>query len=256
MKGITMTEGLVSVISPVYNVEKFIETTINSVLNQTYKKIEYILIDDCASDNSAEIILRLAKAHPEIKYHKLEKNSGAGFARNTGIKLAEGQYIAFLDSDDCWKPEKLEKEVAIAKEKSAEIVFTAIEMIDEQGNVVKGKRKVKEKIDYKFLLKNTMIATSSVLIDISKVGKFEMPLVRSGQDYATWLMLLRNGRCAYGIDEALTQYRRTVGSLSSKKTKNWKKVWNAQVNNEGIRPIAAYWNCFCYAVNAVKKYFM
>lgn len=251
-----MTEGLVSVISPVYNAERFIETTINSVLNQTYKNVEYILVDDCSPDNSAEIILRMAKEYPEIKYHKLEKNSGAGFARNTGIMLAEGQYIAFLDSDDCWKPEKIEKEVALAKEKNAEFIFTAIEMIDEEGKVVKGKRNVKEKIDYKFLLTNTMIATSSVLIDISKVGKFEMPLVRSGQDYATWLMLLRDGRCAYGIDEALTQYRITEGSLSSKKTKNWKKVWNTQVNNEGINPLVAYWHCFCYAVNAVKKYFL
>lgn len=250
-----MTEGLVSVISPVYNVERFIEITINSVLNQTYKNIEYILVDDCSPDKSADIILRLAKEYPQIKYHKLEKNSGAAVARNKGIELAEGQYIAFLDSDDRWKPEKLEKEVALAKAENAEFVFTAIEMIDENGNVIKEKRKVKEKIDYKFLLTNTMIATSSVLIDISKVGKFEMPLVRSGQDYATWLMLMRNGRCAYGIDEALTQYRRTEGSLSSKKTKNWKKVWNTQVNYEGISPIAAYWHCFCYVLNAVKKYF-
>ena len=244
-----------SLIIPVYNVEKFIETTITSVLNQTYKNVEYILIDDCSPDNSAEIIQRLAKEYPNIRYHKLEKNSGAGFARNTGIKLAEGQYIAFLDSDDCWKPEKLEKQIALSKEKNAELVFTAIEMIDEKGNIIKAKRNVKEIIDYKFLLKNTMIATSSVLIDISKVGKFEMPLIRSGQDYATWLMLLRNGRRAYGINDALTQYRRTEGSLSSKKTKNWKKVWNIQVNNEGIHPIVAYWNCFWYAVNAAKKYF-
>lgn len=251
-----MIEGMVSVISPVYKVEKYIETTIMSVMNQTYNNIEYILVDDCSPDKSAKIILSMAKKHPQIRYHKLSSNSGAAVARNKGIELAEGQFIAFLDSDDCWKPEKLEKEVALAKEKKADFVFTAIEMIDEEGNVVKGKRKVKEVIDYKFLLTNTMIATSSVLIDISKVGKFEMPLVRSGQDYATWLMLLRNGRKAYGIDEALTQYRRTEGSLSSKKTKNWKKVWNAQVNNEGIKPVAAYWHCFCYALNAVKKYFL
>ena len=251
-----MKEGMVSVISPVYKVEKFIETTIMSVMNQTYKNIEYILVDDCSPDKSAEIILSMTKKYPQIKYHKLPSNSGAAVARNKGIELAEGQFIAFLDSDDCWKPEKLEKEIALVKEKGAELVFTAIEMIDEEGNVVKGKRKVKERIDYKFLLTNTMIATSSVLIDISKVGKFEMPLVRSGQDYATWLMLMRNGRLAFGIDEALTQYRRTEGSLSSKKTKNWKKVWNTQVNIEGIHPIAAYWHCFCYAVNAVKKYFL
>lgn len=251
-----MIDGLVSVVIPVYNVERFIKITLDSVLNQTYKNFEIILVDDCSTDRSAQIILEMAKQHPQIRYKKLSTNSGAGFARNTAIKMAKGQYIAFLDSDDCWKPTKLEKEISLAKAQHAEIVFTAIEMIDEKGNLIKTKRNVKEKINYQFLLTNTMIATSSVLIDISKVGKFEMPLVRSGQDYATWLMLLRNGRYAYGINKALTQYRRVTGSLSSKKAKNWKKVWNIQVHLEGISPAVAYWHCFCYAVNAVKKYFL
>lgn len=251
-----MIEGLVSVITPVYKVERFIEITINSVLNQTYKNIEMILVDDCSPDKSAEIILEMAKKHPQIRYYKLEKNSGAAVARNKAIELANGEYIAFLDSDDLWKPEKIEKEVSLAKEKNAEFVFTAIEMIDEEGNLVKPKRKVKEVIDYKFLMTNTMIATSSVLIDINKVGKFQMPLIRSGQDYATWLMLLRNGRKAYGINEALTQYRRTENSLSSKKTKNWKKVWNIQVNEEKVHPFVAYIHCAGYVLNAVKKYFL
>lgn len=136
-----------------------------------------------------------------------------------------------------WKPEKLEKQIALSNEKNAELVFTAIEMIDEKGNIIKAKRNVKEIIDYKFLLKNTMIATSSVLIDISKVGKFEMPLIRSGQDYATWLMLMRNGRRAYGINDALTQYRRTEGSLSSKKTKNWKKCGTFKLATRGFIPL-------------------
>lgn len=251
-----MIEGLVSVITPVYNVEKFIERTINSVLNQTYKNIEMILVDDCSPDRSADIILEMARQYPQIRYYKLDKNSGAAVARNKAVELADGEYIAFLDSDDLWKPEKIEKEVALAKKRNAEFVFTAIEMIDEDGNLVKPRRKVKEVIDYQFLMTNTMIATSSVLIDINKVGKFQMPLIRSGQDYATWLMLLRNGRKAYGINEALTQYRRTENSLSSKKTKNWKKVWNIQVNEENVHPLMAYIHCAGYVLNAVKKYFL
>lgn len=250
-----MIDGLVSVVIPVYKAEKFIELTIKSVLNQTYKKIEIILVDDCSPDKSANIIFEMTKKYPIVKYYKLEKNSGAAIARNKGIDLASGQYLAFLDSDDLWKPTKIEKQVAFAKQNHAEFVFNAIEMIDEEGNIVKSKRRVKEKIDYAFLLTNTMIATSTVLLDISKIGKFQMPLIRSGQDYATWLLLLRNGRYAYGIDEALTQYRRTEGSLSSNKTKNWKKVWNIQVHSEGISPISAYFNCVLYIINAVKKYF-
>lgn len=249
-----MTEGLVSVITPVYNVEKFIEKTIKSVLAQTYKKVEILLIDDCSTDNSAMIMKKISESNSKIKYFKLEKNSGAAVARNKGIEMAAGQYIAFLDSDDLWKPDKLEKELQLLKRTGGDFAFTAIEMIDESGALVKGKRKIKDKVDYNFLLTNTMIATSSVLLDISKIGKFQMPLIRSGQDYATWLMLLRDGRIAYGIDEALTQYRRTEGSLSSKKTKNWKKVWNIQVSREGIKPIKAYFHCALYIYNAVKKY--
>ena len=249
-----MTEGLVSVVIPVYNVEKFIEKTIQSVLAQTYKNIEILVIDDCSPDNSAKIIKSMAETNPEIKYYKLDKNSGVASARNKGIEIAQGQYIAFLDSDDLWKPDKLSKELDLLKRTGGEFAFTALEMIDESGNLVKGKRKVRETVDYNFLLTNTMIATSTVLLDISKIGKFQMPLIRSGQDYATWLMLLRDDRIAYGLDEALTQYRRTEGSLSSKKTKNWKKVWNIQVNYEGVKPVKAYFNCFLYVYNAVKKY--
>lgn len=251
-----MLDGMVSVIIPVYNAEKFIEQTIKSVLSQSYKNFEIVLVDDCSTDASGNIIKSMQKEHSEIRYYKLDKNSGAAVARNKAIELAEGQFIAFLDSDDCWKPEKLEKQIQLANEKKAEFVFNAIEMIDENGNLVKGKRKIPSRVDYKFLLTNTVIPTSGVLIDISKTGKFQMPLIRSGQDYATWLMLLRDGRVAYGLNEALTQYRRTEGSLSSKKSKNWKKVWRIQVEFEKINPLIAYIHCFMYAINAVKKYYL
>lgn len=249
-----MIKGMVSVVIPVYNVEKYIEKTVMSAINQTYKNLEIILVDDCSPDNSAVIISKLRKQYPQIKYYKLEKNCGAAVARNKGIYMSEGQYLAFLDGDDIWKPDKIDKEINLAREKNAEFIFTAVEMIDSDGNIIKSKRRVKQKIDYQFLLKNTMIATSSVLLDINKIGRFQMPLIRSGQDYATWLMLLRNGREAYGIDEALVQYRRTEGSLSSKKTKNWKKVWTIQTKYEGISGLRAYANCLCYILNAFKKY--
>lgn len=251
-----MIKDLVSVIIPVYKAERFIKQTINSVINQTYKNIEIIIVDDCSPDKSADIILEMAKIYSQIKYFKLDVNSGAAVARNKGIEVSEGQYIAFLDSDDSWKPSKIEKEIELLREKNGKFAFTAIEMIDEEGKIIKSKRKIREKIDYKFLMTNTMIATSSVLIDIEKIGKFQMPLIRSGQDYATWLMLLRNGTYAYGINEALTQYRRTEGSLSSKKLENWKKVWNIQVKREGVNPFLAYIHCAGYMINALKKYLL
>ena len=129
-------------------------------------------------------------------------------------------------------------------------------MIDADGKVVKKKRKVKEQITYKFLLKNTMIATSTVIIDRKKLGDFRMPLRRGGQDYATWLMLLRGGAIAYGINEALEQYR--VGnknSLAGKKSKSIKQIWEIQTQQEHISKTRTVFNIICFVLNAIKKYF-
>lgn len=246
----------VSVIIPVYNASKYVANTIETALNQTYKDIELILVDDCSADNSAQIIENYLIDNKNIHYYLLEKNSGAAVARNKAIEIAKGRYIAFLDSDDLWYPEKLEKQLFLMKKKNAPICFTAIEMIDENDELIKSKRNVLEKVSYKFLLKNTMIATSTVVVDRKLVGNFQMPLLRSGQDYATWLLLMRNGINAYGINEALVKYRKGRNSLSSNKVKNIKKVWNIQTRYENINPLTASFNSVCYAFNAFKKHFL
>lgn len=249
-------DDLVSVIIPVYNLENYIEDTMISALDQTYSKIEIVVVNDCSTDGSENKILKLAKKNAaKIKYIKLEENSGAGIARNTALDVSKGQYVAFLDGDDLWYDSKLEKQVQLLKNKKGAFGFSAIEMIDENNQIVKSKRKIKKSIDYKFLLKNTMIATSSVLIDRNLIGEFHMADRRSGQDYATWLKLLRKTKYAYGVDEVLVQYRRREGSLSSKKLENIKKVWNIQVCEEGINPFMATIHSLCYAYNSVKKYF-
>jgi len=133
--------------------------------------------------------------------------------------------------------------------------FTAIEMINEDGKQIKKKRKIKSKVDYKFLLKNTIIPTSSVVIDRNIIGDFQMPLIRSGQDYATWLELLKTGRVAYGINESLVKYRVRSNSLSSGKLKSLKQVWTIQTQREKIPKLFAAFNVFCFGVNAFKKYY-
>lgn len=248
------TNDLLSIIIPVFNAEKYIVETLNSIYNQTYKNFEIILVDDCSTDGSAAIIEEQKKAHPEIVYHLQEKNMGAAVARNTALSIAKGQYVAFLDSDDIWQPEKTEKQLKLLKEKDGAFSFTAIEMIDDDGKLVKKKRKVKEKVTYKFLLRNTMIPTSSVIIDRNKTGEFSMPLRRSGQDYATWLQLLRDGTVAYGINEALVQYRVGHKSLSSNKFKSIKQVWQIQTQDEHINKFSAFFNVLCFGFNALKKY--
>lgn len=249
-------DELISIITPVYNAQKYLNRTLQSVFDQTEGKFEIVLVDDCSKDDSAEIIRQLQRDHPEIVYHRQEKNMGAAVARNTALELANGRYVAFLDSDDIWKPEKTAKQMALMREKNAAFTFTAIEMIDEEDNLKKEKRKVKEQVDYNFLLHNTMIPTSSVIVDRTQVGDFRMPSRRSGQDYATWLQLLRNGTVAYGIDEALVKYRVSSNSLSSNKFKSIQQVWDIQTNDEKIKKLPAAFHVLCFAVNALKKYLM
>lgn len=243
----------VSVIIPVYNASRYIGKAIESALNQTYKNIEIVLVDDCSKDNSRQIIEKYMKEHKNIIYHLQEKNLGAAVARNTALELANGRYVAFLDSDDIWYENKIYKQLNLMKKEEVAICFSAIEMIDENQKQIKGKRNVPNKVDYKFLLKNTIIATSSVVIDRNKTGNFSMPLRRGGQDYATWLKLMRNGIISYGINETLVSYRVTSNSLSSNKFKSIKQVWEIQVHDEKINFLYATFNVIIYIYNALKK---
>ena len=254
--GRTYIEGQVSVIMPIYNAEKHLEEALNSIFVQDYKNIEIVLVDDCSKDNSAKIIADLQKEHPEIVYFLQPENLGAGAARNKALELANGQYVAFLDSDDIWKPQKISRQIELMKATKSPFSYTAIEMIDANSKVIKGKRGIKETCDYNYLLHNTIIATSSVVVDRIALGDFRMPLRRGGQDYATWLKLLRGGAVAHGINEALVSYRVASGSLSSNKFKSIKQVWEIQTQDEKINKFSAAFHVICFCFNAFKKYFM
>ena len=247
--------NLVSVIIPVYNSERYIERTINSVLNQTYKYIEIMVVDDCSTDKSAKIVHELQQNNNKIIYTKFKINQGVAVARNTALSLAKGRYVAFLDSDDIWYQKKIEQQLILMHDKHASFSYTAIEMINDNDAIIKAKRTVKEKVDYDLLLHNTMIATSSVVIDRGILGDFKMPLLRSGQDYATWLILLKKCKYAYGINETLVQYRVRNDSLSSKKLKSIQQVWTIQ-RNMGINVILVAINVCFFVYNALKKYIL
>ncbi len=249
-------EGLVSIVTPVYNAGGVIERTIQSVLNQSYNNWEWILVDDCSKDNSVEIVKKQAEIESRIKYYRLEQNSGAAVARNKGIEMAEGRYLAFLDADDFWMEDKLQREMDLMKTMDCGFVYAATQMIDENDKKLGEYTPVPEWTDYKHLLRRTVIATSTVLLDMGKIGDFSMPLRRSGQDYATWLMLLRRVNNAYGINEPLVLYRISPKSLSSNKLKSIKQVYDIQTKDESLNAFYAVFNTLCFCLYAFKKKFM
>ena len=171
---------LVSVIIPMYNSGSYITPTILSALNQTYSNIEVLVVDDCSKDNSIEVVNDLAKADHRLRCIPLSKNQGAAVARNRGLDEARGQYIAFLDSDDLWSTDKLEKQLSLMKESGASFVYCAYDWINENDDCVKGKIRIKASVSYKDLLTKTLISTPTVIYDRKIHGQASMPLRRTG----------------------------------------------------------------------------
>lgn len=256
MEELNYQQGLVSIVTPVFNAESFIEQTIRSVLAQTYTDWELLLIDDCSTDSSEKIIKQFVQKDKRIKYCRLQENSGAAVARNTAISLAQGEYLAFLDSDDLWVKNKLERQLSFMKTQGAAFVFSRIRMIDQQGRTLKEIIPIPAKVNYNTLLRRTVIATSTVLIHRKQIGIFFMPLRRGGQDYATWLFLLRSIDYAYGQDECLVEYRVSDHSLSSKKKDSIRQVYEIQTKDEHIGKLHAVINTCCFCLYAFKKHFL
>lgn len=219
---------MISIIVPVYNAEKYIRTTIEMVKKQTYRDWELILVDDGSKDRSPEIITECMKRDPEkIRFIQKPVNEGAAKARNTGIDAANGRYIAFLDADDIWYAEKLEKELAFMEKHDAAFVFSSYEFGDENGIPTGKAVHVPKVLTYKEALSRTVIFTSTVLLDTEKIRKelIHMPVIGS-EDTATWWQILKEGVTAYGLDELLAVYRRPARSLSSNKGIAIKRIWN------------------------------
>ena len=248
-----MNQPLVSIITPVYNAEKFLSETIESVQKQTYNNWELLLIDDCSRDNSKQIIDEFRQNDKRIRYIKMEKNVGAAVTRNEGIKRASGRFIAFIDSDDIWEKDKLKSQVDYMLKENIGFTFTSYRYMKENGTKTNKVARAPFKIDYEGLLKNTIIGCSTVVIDKNIIGEFEMPLVRKGQDTATWLQILRKEKYAYGLSDVFVNYRLVDGSISSDKIKALKRTWNTYRNVEQLGIMkSSYVFCF-YVANAIKK---
>ena len=251
-----MEQALVSIIVPVYNVEKYICETIDCVRKQTYKNWELLLVEDCSKDNTVAVVREYLEEVQDDRVRLIcqEKNSGAAGSRNRGVKEARGRYIAYLDADDLWVPEKLEKELAFMERKQAAFAFTGYEFADENGRGTGKIVKVPEQITYEEALKNTTIFTSTVMFDLSLLGKenVRMPAIES-EDTACWWRILRGGVTAYGLNESLTLYRRSAGSLSSNKSTAIRRIWRLYREAEGLSVIKSAYCFVFWAVRAVLR---
>lgn len=209
-------DNLVSIIMPLYNGERYLRESIESVLAQTYARWELLVVNDCSTDSSAKILDRYCEKDARIRRIDLAENSGAAIARNTAIHQARGRYLAFLDCDDLWHMDKLQKQLKTMYECKVGFVFSSCGVIDAEGKLVKDARKVPQCVSYEELLDGNCIPCVTVLIDRKQYSDVEMPLIHH-EDYATWLMLLKVGGTAVGLQEVLAYYRETGKSLSGNK---------------------------------------
>lgn len=218
-------EDLISIITPTYNCGKYIGETIESVLRQSYKNWEMIIVDDCSTDNTKQIVENYVNSDSRIKYHALKKNSGAAIARTEAMRLAKGKYIAFLDSDDLWLKNKLERQLSFMKKNEYAFTCTAYEQIDECGNLLNRTIKSKAKTDYNGILLSCPVGNSTVMYNVEKLGKFKVPDIRKRNDDALWLQILKKEKYIYGMSDVLTQYRIRPNSISSNKFQLIKYHW-------------------------------
>ena len=218
MKKPTNYLPLVSIITPLYNAENYIITTIKSIQKQTYSHWEHIIVNDCSTDNSLQIVEALAKKDTRIKISTLSRNSGAAQSRNKATELATGDYIAFLDADDLWHPEKLEKQLHFMQENNAMVSYTNYLHIDEEGKPLGKRIKALPELSYKKQHSNNYIGNLTGIYKASEIGKIIAPNIRKRQDWAVWLEAIKKSNTpALGLQEDLAYYRVREGSISSNK---------------------------------------
>lgn len=255
-------DRLVSIIIPVHNAENFIRDTIDCVLEQSYADWELLLIEDGSTDHTIDVMnayleeladkrIRLVKRNA---HSPKEKQFGAAKARNLGLSLAQGRYIAYLDADDRWRADKLEKELAFMQKTQAGFVFTGYEFGDEKAKGTGKVVRVPKTLQYRQALANTTIFTSTVLMDTEKIPKFlmEMPYIKS-EDTASWWKILQTGVTAYGLNENLVVYRRAGKSLSSNKLEAIRRIWHLYRQAAHLSVLASAGYFVLWAYRAVKR---
>lgn len=242
-----MNQILISIITPTFNSSSTIQSVYDSLLKQSYTNWEWVVTDDCSDDDTISILSSIAKNDSRVRVFINNINSGAAVSRNNSIKNAKGDYIAFIDSDDLWFPEKLEYQLRFMISNMFSFSFTAYEIIDENG------MSINKIIDLQgdnlcfsyddMLKKKATLGCSTVMLKVRDFTELSMPLIRTGQDYALWLKLLKGGVKAHLYNGVMTKYRLMPGSISRNKIKKAARQWQIYRKIERLNLIFSFY-CF------------
>ena len=245
---------LVSVVMPSYNKKRFVEETIHSVAGQTYPNWELIIVDDCSTDGTYECLQRLAAADSRIRLYRNEENLGAAKTRNRCLDLASGDYVALLDSDDLWLPEKLERQMLVAKETAADIIYCSYSIIGESGEQVCPDFIVPESTSFEAFLTRSVISCSTAVLTREVAEKYRFDPGYYHEDLALWFQMLQDGCTARGDRAVLARYRMAEGAKSANKIKTAMFRWDIYRNMLGF----SVWKSGClladYAFRGILKY--
>ena len=244
----------VSIIMAAYNAAQTIKQSINSVLSQSYADFELIVVNDCSSDKTREIVVDYTKKDNRVRLINNKKNSGVSISRHNGLINSKGAWIAVLDSDDLWAPDKLKKQIDFVVQTSAKLVFTGSTYISNDGTSINWIFHVPTQISYKSLLKQNFISNSSVLVEKSLYSDFESIGDQMHEDFACWLKILRSGIMAYGIDEPLLVYRIAKKSKSGNKKKSAIMAWRTY-RYIGLGLFQSFYYLMCYGITGIIKYY-
>ena len=244
----------VSVIMPVYNAQRFLKEAIDSVLSQSFSDFELIVVDDCSTDGSYEILLGYRENDGRVRVYKNEENRGVSYTRNFGVSKAENDYIAFIDSDDMWEKDKLFKQIELINQhEEVDICYTGSAFVDTDSKRSNYIFKVPTQVSYKELLKQNVISCSSALVKKKWLIKYPMAHDSMHEDFAVWLSVLKDGGVARGVDEPLLVYRVDRNSKSGNKFKSMKMTYRVY-KYMGLNVFERFYYLVFYVLSGIKKH--
>jgi teichuronic acid biosynthesis glycosyltransferase TuaG len=245
---------LISVIMPAYNSRCYIKDAIASVQAQTYSNWELLVIDDGSSDETCRVVQELEAADSRIRLYKNDRNMGTAATRNRGLELSKGVYVALLDSDDLWHPQKLEKQYELAKRESADIVYSSYAMVDAHGKTQCSDFLVPERAVLSQMLKENVIGCSTVLLSAEAMCQFRFSREYYHEDYVLWLDMLRAGKKAVGLREVYVKYRIHASGRAANKKASAKRRWIIYRSFMKMSVPKSLYYLSCYTVNGLRKY--